>query len=116
MNTNDRFDDLLTESLRVEAPHEAPSRLLDATMNRIADTPQRGRRRLAGSAGRLLAAAAVVVLAVLLGTQLPSLIGRSPGTGPSSSATAEPSASATTSSPSTGPSKPVIAPAWMSTG
>ena len=120
MNTNDRFDDLVTDSLRAEAPHEAPSRLLDATMNRIADTPQRGRRRVAGSAGRLLAAAAVVVLAVVAGTQLAGLIGPPTGTSPSPSATVAPSASATTSSTSSPTpsvsSSPVIAPAWTATG
>ena len=89
MNTEDRFDDLLTKGLRADAPREAPSRLLDATMNRIADTPQRGSRRL-GAPGRLLAAAAVVLIAVLAGTQLAGLIGRPTGTSPSPSATSRP--------------------------
>ncbi len=116
MNTEDRFDDLLTEGLRADAPREAPSRLLDATMNRIADTPQRGGGRLGGPAGRLLAAA-VVLLAVLAGTQLAGLIGRPAGTSPSPSATVAPSASATTSSPTpSASSSPAIAPAWTATG
>ena len=38
MNPTDRFDDQITEHLRTEAPREAPARLLDATMSRIADT------------------------------------------------------------------------------
>src|SRR6266545_1191507 len=115
MNTEDRFDDLLTKGLRADAPHEAPSRLLDATMNRIADTPQRGSGRL-GGAGRLLAAA-VVLLAVLAGAQLAGLIGRPAGTSPSPSATVAPSASATTSSPTpSASSSPAIAPAWTATG
>ena len=117
MNTEDRFDDLLTEGLRADAPREAPSRLLDATMNRIADTPQRGSRRLGGPAGRLLAAAAVVLLAVLAGTQLAGLIGRPAGTSPSPSATVAPSASATPSSPTpSASSSPATAAAWTTTG
>jgi hypothetical protein len=116
MNTEDRFDDLITQGLRADAPREAPSRLLDATMNRIADTPQRGSGRLGGRASQLLAAA-VVLLAVLAGTQLAGLIGRPAGTSPSPSATVAPSASATTSSPTpSASSSPAIAPAWTATG
>ncbi len=117
MNTEDRFDDLLTERLRADAPREAPSRLLDATMSRIADTPQRGRRRLGGPAGRLFATAAVLLLAVLAGTQLAGLIGRPAGTGPSPSASVVPSASATPSSPTpAASSSPATAPTWTATG
>jgi Kelch motif/Galactose oxidase, central domain len=121
MNTEDRFDDLLTQALRADAPREAPSRLLDATMNRIADLPQRGSRRLGGSVGRLLAAAVIVLLAVLAGTQLAGLIARPAGTGPSvapsiaPSASLEPSASVAPSATAT-PSSPETAPAWTATG
>jgi hypothetical protein len=117
MNTEDRFDDLLTEGLRADAPREAPSQLLDATMNRIADTPQRGSRRLGGPAGRLLASAAVVLLAVLAGTQLAGLIGRPAGTSPSPNATVSPSASAIPPSPTpSASSSPATPAAWTATG
>ena len=110
MNPTDRFDDQITEHLRTEAPREAPARLLDATMSRVADTPQRSGGWLGRPAVRLLAAAAVLVLAVVAGTQLPGLIGRtdvgddaspSPSASPSSSAPASASPSA---EPSAAPS------------
>jgi len=94
MNTQDRFDDLLTERLRADAPLGAPGGLLDTTMNRIANTPQRGRGWLAGPAGKLLAAAAMLLLAVLVGTQLGGLIGRPAETEASPSASVVPSNSA----------------------
>jgi len=108
MNSQDRFDDLLGERLRSDAPREAPGRVLDATMSRIADTPQRGGGWLARPAGRLLAAAAVLLLAVVAGTQLAGLVGRpvgddpspSPSVAPSASPAASPSASATVPSAS----------------
>jgi N-acetylneuraminic acid mutarotase len=121
MNTDDRFDNLLTERLRADAPREAPSGLLDATMSRIAGTQQRSTRWFGGPASRLLAVAAVAVLAVLAGTQLAGLITRPVGTGPSpgpsvvlspsaeASATVAPSATAT-------PSSPATAPAWTPAG
>ena len=117
MNTSDRFDDQLTEHLRTDAPREAPAGLLDATISRIADTPQRGGGWLARPAGRLLAAAAVLLLAVVAGTQLAGLLGRGVGDDPSpsqsvaptTSQSANPSASdaipsaAATTEPSTSP-------------
>jgi hypothetical protein len=129
MNTDDRFDALLTERLRADAPREAPSGLLDATMSRIADTPQRGSRRFGGPASRLLAVAAVLLLAVLAGTQLASQIGRQAGIEPSPSVlvvpsespepspTIAPSASATQPSPTpSASSTPATAAAWTATG
>ena len=106
MNTMDRFDDQLAEYLRADAPREAPSGLLDMTMSRIAETPQGGGSWLGRPAVRLLAAAAVLVLAVVVGTQLPGLIGNvgddaSPSPSPSPSA---PASAAATTSPSTEPS------------
>jgi hypothetical protein len=105
MKTQDRFDDLIGDRLRADAPREAPGRLLDATMNRIADTPQRGGGWLAHPGARLLAAAAVLLLAVVAGTQLASLIGRPAGDGPSPSPSVAPSAS-----PSTSPSASAAVP------
>jgi hypothetical protein len=93
MNTQDRFDDQLRERLRADAPREAPARLLDATMSRIADTPQRRSGWLGHPATRLLAAAAVLVLAVVAGTQLAGLLGRPTGDDPSLSPSAAPSVS-----------------------
>jgi hypothetical protein len=107
MNPTDRFDDQITEHLRTEAPREAPDQLLDATMSRIADTPQRSGGWLGRPAVRLLAAAAVLVLAVVAGAQFAGLIGPQVGseTSPSPSASASPSPSASTiTSPSEEPS------------
>jgi len=121
MNTEDRFDDLLTERLRADAPREAPSGLLDATMSRIAGTQQRSSRWFGGPASRLLAVAAVAVLAVLAGTQLAGLIGRQAGIGPSPSVLVVPSESpepSPTVAPSASPTppSPATAPAWTATG
>ena len=104
MNTGDRFDDLIKERLRASAPNEAPARVLEGTMTRISETPQRGRGWFGGTTGRLLAAAAVLLVAIVAGTQLAGLIDRPTGTGESpspsvapttgSSATVAPSATA----------------------
>ena len=91
MNPQDRFDDLLTQRLRTDAPAEAPSHLLGRTMERIDATPQGGRGWLTGPAGKLLAAAAVVILAVLVGTQLGGLVDRPVGDDPSLSPSVLPS-------------------------
>jgi N-acetylneuraminic acid mutarotase len=109
MNTEDRFDHLLTERLRADAPREAPSGLLDATMSRIAGTQQRSTRWFGGPASRLLAVAAVAVLAVLAGTQLAVLIGRQAGVGPSPSVLVVPSESPEPS-PTVAPSAAAILP------
>jgi hypothetical protein len=104
MSTQDRFDDMIRDRLQADAPSEAPPRLLEATMHRIADTPQRGGGWLAHPAARLLAAAAVLLLAVVAGTQLAGLVGRqvgeSPSPSPSLAPSTSPSASATIPSPS----------------
>jgi hypothetical protein len=103
MNTHDRLDDQLIEHLRTDAPRQAPDHLLEATMNRISSTPQGGAGLFARPAVRLLAAAAVLLLAVAAGTQFAGLIG--PPTGddasPSPSASASASPSAPVSEPST---------------
>jgi hypothetical protein len=85
MNTEDRFDDQIRARLREAAPREAPARLLEDTMTRISDTPQRGRGWLGGTTGRLLAAAAVLLVAVVAGAQLASVIERPPDVGSSAS-------------------------------
>lgn len=94
MNTQDRFDDQVAERLRASAPREAPTRILEETMNRIADTPQGGRGWLGRPAVRLLAAAAVLVLAVVAGAQFAGLIGPPTGNEPSPSPSVVPSESA----------------------
>lgn len=92
MNTHDSLDDLIRDRLRTDAPREAPGHLFDTTMHRIAGTPQRG-GWLAHPAARLLAAAAVLLLAVVAGTQLAGLVGRPVGDDASPSPTVAPSAS-----------------------
>ena len=119
MSTQDRLDDLIRDRLRADAPPEAPARLLDATMDRIAHMPQRGGGWLTHPAARLLAAAAVLLLAVVAGTQLAGLVGRqvgespspSPSVAPSTSPNVSPSASAPIPSPSasTEPSASAVA-------
>ena len=107
MNTPDRFDDQLTEHLRTDAPREAPAGLLDATMSRIADTPQGGDGWLGRPVVKLLMAAAVLVLAILAGAQFAGIIGPPVGTdgspSPSASGSASPSAPAS-NTPSVEPS------------
>jgi hypothetical protein len=107
MTTQDDFDRRIADRLHAEAPGRAPEFLMESTMNRIADTPQRPGRFLGSTGGRLLAAAAVLVLAVVAGTQLPRLLDRQSATGgsPSPSASAAPSETpAPTVSPSAAPS------------
>ena len=99
----DQLDDLVAGHLRATAPHAAPARVLDATLDRIADTPQRGSGWRLGRAGGLLAAAAVVALAVIAGTQLAGMIDGPVGTDPSLSPSAAASESAPPS-PSAAPS------------
>ena len=91
--TRDQFDDLVSRHLEASAPREAPGRVLDGAMDRIADTPQRGSGWHLGRAGGLLAAAAVIVLAVFAGTQLAGLMDRPVGADPSPSRSATSSAS-----------------------
>ena len=106
MNTEDRFDELIRERLRATAPDEAPARVLEGTMARITDSPQR-RRWFGGTAGQLLAAAAVLLIAVIAGSQLAGLIDRPGGFGESPNPSVAPVGSQTpseTSPPSATPS------------
>lgn len=109
--SRDQFDDLVAGHLRATAPREAPTHLLDATLDRISGTSQQGSGRRFGRIGGLLAAAAVVILAVVAGTQLSGLIdgpvGNDPSASPSvpPSGTGQPSPSAASSAaPATTPS------------
>ncbi len=111
MTAQDDFDRRIADELHADAPRRAPEFLLDNTMNRIADTPQRRGRLFGSTGGRLLAAAAVLVLAVVAGTQLPGLLDRQSATGgspsPSPGQSASPAPSETplpTESPSAAPS------------
>jgi len=99
--SRDQFDDLVTGHLRATAPHEAPARVLDGALDRIASTPQRGGGWPVARLGGLLAAAAVVVLAVIAGTQLAGLIDGPVGNDPSAapSVSGLPSSSAVPSDP-----------------
>ncbi len=88
--SRDQFDDLVTGHLRATAPHEAPARVLDGALDRIASTPQDGAGWRLGRLGGLLAVAAVVVLAVVVGTQLGGLIDGPVGGDPSASPSVAP--------------------------
>ncbi len=102
MNRNDHFDQTLATWLRREAP-EAPDRVLEAALERVAAQSQQ-RGSLQGLMGgdrlttltRVLAVAAVVAFAAFIGYQFSNW---SPNVGASPS----PSASASPSSPSTEP-------------
>lgn len=117
MNADDRFDALIRERLRADAPPEAPARILEGTMTRISDTPQRGRGWFGGTVGRLLAAAAVLLIAIVAGSQLAGLIQRPIGTGESPSPSVAPSGSpSATAAPSATPqatetAEPIESPA-----
>lgn len=89
MSVSEDFDQLLGERLRSDAPASPPGDLLEATLRRIEDTPQRAERRGSQTLIRILAAAAVIVLAVMVGTQLPGLLGPS-GNDPSPTAVPTP--------------------------
>lgn len=100
----DQLDDLVTRQLHATAPREAPGGMLDGVLDRIADTPQGRRGWQLGRAGGLLAAAAVVILAVVVGTQLAGLANRPIGIDPSPSPSAVPSATSSQAVPSASPS------------
>src|SRR5690606_8973293 len=89
--SRDQFDDLVTGHLRATAPRGAPPRVLEATLDRITSTPQRGAGWRMGRVGGLLAAAAVIVLAVVAGTQLGGLINGPVGNDPTASPSVAPS-------------------------
>jgi hypothetical protein len=108
--SRDQFDDLVIGHLRATAPREAPARVLDATLDRIASTPQHGSGWRVGRVGGLLAAAAVVILAVVAGTQLGGLIGGPVGNDPSQSPSVTPTESgrpSASAAPSATPPPPV---------
>lgn len=113
MNRNDDFDQTLAAWLRREAPPQAPDRMLDAALQRVASQSQRRGwlQRLVGGPPmtimiRAAAVGAVVAIAVLIGfgfSNLTDNVGDSPS--PSASASAEPAASSTPgASPSLEPS------------
>lgn len=103
MNRNDDFTQALEGWLRQQAPSQAPDRLLEAALERVATESQRkswlqrvvGETSLA-SATRIAALAAVIGLAVLVGLQFGNLfpdVGKeSPSPSISPSAEASPSA------------------------
>ena len=99
MTAHADLDALIRDRLRAEAPPEAPAGLLDTSMARIERTPQRHARvgLLSSTGGKLLAAAAVLALAVVAGTQLAGLIGGPPGIGESPSPSASPTDSSSAS-------------------
>jgi hypothetical protein len=108
--SRDQFDDLVTGHLRATAPREAPARVFDATLDRISSTPQRGAGWRLGRVGGLLATAAVVVLAVVAGTQLGGLIDGPVGNDPSASPSVTPTvtgAPSPSASPISTPPPPV---------
>jgi hypothetical protein len=100
MNRNDDFNQTLEAWLRRQAPPQAPDRLLEAALQRVATESQRrslvqrfvGATPMAG-ATRLAALTAVIGLAVLVGLQLGNLLPDVGETSPSPSASASPSAS-----------------------
>lgn len=117
----DQFDSLVARHLEEAAPRETPSRVLDGALDRIAHTPQRGSGWHLGRVGGLLAAAAVILLAVVVGTQFAGVVNRPVGADPSPSAapsaipaaSASPSASVgptVTASPSAAPSSAAPSP------
>ena len=98
MNRKDDFDQTLAAWLRREAPPQAPDRVLDAALERVAaQSQQRGwlQRLLGGTRMttllRAAAVAAVVAIAAFIGFQFSNLtsnVGSSPS--PSASTSAEP--------------------------
>jgi hypothetical protein len=104
MNRNDDFDHTLSAWLRGEAAPEAPDRVLDTALRRVADQPQRRGWLDRVQKGTLMvlmlratAVAAVIAMAAFFGLQLANL---TPGVGGPSSPS---STGAATSIPSTTP-------------
>ena len=120
MTRNDDFDQTLAAWLRREAPPQAPDRVLDAALERVAAQSQaRGLlSRLEGGTqmGRILrvaAVAAIVAFAAFIGYQFSNLspdVGTSPSPSPSPSAEASPSQSSLPSASATPSDNPAIAP------
>ncbi len=99
MNRNDDFDHTLRAWLRREAPLQAPDRVLEAALERVADVSQRRswQQRLFGvtpmsSRRRVATVTAVVALAVLAGLQLRGLLPDVGESSPSPTASSSPSA------------------------
>ena len=122
MNRIDDFDQTLSAWLRGEAPPQAPDRVLDAALGRVASQAQQRRWVQLFTGGtlmpRLLRAAAVtaaLALAVLVGYELSSLsVTVGPSQAPSASPSTAPSASPTAvPSPSGGPLATQAAPAAL---
>jgi hypothetical protein len=110
MNRNDDFDQTLEAWLHREAPAQAPDRLLDSALQRVAAQSQKRGwlRRLIGEnqmtiLTRTAAVGAVVALAAFIGMQVGNMpnLGASPS--PTASVPAEPSA---TASPDASPNVP----------
>jgi hypothetical protein len=110
MTRNDDFDQTLAAWLRREAPPQAPDRVLDAALERVAaQSQQQGwlnrlqRGTQMGRIVRVTAVAAMVAIAAFIGFEFSNLtsdVGNSPS--PSASASAEPTqtgAPSTSSSP-----------------
>ncbi len=107
--STDQFDDLVRRHLEATAPGQAPDRVLDGALDRIAETPQGRSGWHPGRFAGLLAAAAVVLLAVFAGTQLGRVLEVPVGGDPSASASALPTSSAVptrSGAPSVEPSAP----------
>jgi hypothetical protein len=107
MNRNDDFSHSLEAWLRREAPAQAPDRVLDAALVRVAAELQRmsWQQRLFGATAmssplRVAAVTAVLAIAVLVGLQINKLSPDVGDTSPSPTASASPSAS----------TPPVVAP------
>lgn len=104
MNRNDDFDQTLGAWLRDEAPPEAPDRVLQTALRRVADLPQRRqwfdptkKGTTMGLILRTTAMAAVLVLAAVIGLRVASLAPSAGGPSPSVPGVLTPSPSATSS-------------------
>jgi hypothetical protein len=104
MNRNDDFVQTLSAWLRREAPSQAPDRVLDAALERVAMESQRRSllQRLLGenhmaTLFRAAAVTAVIALAVLVGLQFGNLVPDVGAPSPSASEVGTPSSSATPS-------------------
>ena len=91
-----RLDDVIAQRLRTTAPPVVPQHVLEDALVRISRTPQQRGTWLTGGAPRLLAVAAVIALAAVVGLQLPAML-NSIGTDP----TLEPSPSSNVTPTST---------------
>jgi hypothetical protein len=102
MSRNDDFDKTLESWLRRQAPPQAPDRVLDAALERVAEQSQKRTwlQRLTGETPmatmtRAAALGAVVAIAALIGFQFGNLSDDNIGTSPSPSAISTPSSSPT---------------------